>query len=361
MNPEEQLKIQQDEWTLVEEPAIELFKKLNYNFYENKQIKRELHQFFLIDVLKKKIKELNSWISENNLNKVMREITLLQATSTIEANEKFFYKLVNYISVKQDLGKGNKSQTVKIIDFENPDKNDFTIINQFYIKSKDFPIKPDLVAFINGIPIAVIECKSPHIEEPIDEAISQLFGYREKNEQFFYPNQLLVALAKFRAEYGSTFSKAKYFFNWREPYPLSREQLKDKLGKSTLTEQDILLYSLFDKENILDIIRNYTVFEEQDNDKVKKVCRYVQFIAGNKIIKRLEEHKGGVIWHTQGSGKSLTMQFSAIKLRRLNKLKSLENPCIVIVTDRTDLDDQITNTFVTAIFQILSQLIVLKI
>lgn len=348
--PEEELKIQQDEWTLVEEPAIELFKKIGYSFYENKQLQRDPYQVFLLDVLRDKIKELNSWINENNLNKVIKEITVIQATSLLEANEQLFYKLINHISVKQDLGKGNLSQTVKIIDFDKPNKNDFRVVNQFYVKSKDFPIKPDLVAFINGIPIAIIECKSPHIEEPIDEAINQLFGYREKNESLFVPNQLLVALAKFRAEYGSTFSKAKYFFNWKTPYPFSTEQLKEKLGKSTLTEQDILLYSLFDKNNILEIIRNYTVFEEEDNNKIKKVCRYVQFIAGNKIIKRLKENKGGVIFHFQGSGKSLTMQFSALKIRRQNEIGSIKNPCIVIVTDRTDLDDQISNTFINCNF-----------
>jgi len=90
--------------------------------------------------------------------------------------------------------------------------------NQFYVKNNDFTIIPDIVVFVNGIPLAVIECKNPNLQEPIDEAISQLFGYREKNEQFFYPNQMLVALARYRACYASTFAPAKYFFEWKKPY-----------------------------------------------------------------------------------------------------------------------------------------------
>lgn len=343
----DELQMQIDEYTLVEEPAINLFKKLGYNYLDGHQLKKESHHFFLFDVLAKKLKELNPWIDDVNLNKVIRDITLVQATSAIEANELFYYKLVNYLSVKQDLGYGNKSQTVRIIDFDNPDNNDFTVVNQFYVKGSDFDIIPDIVVFINGIPLALIECKSPNIEEPIDQAINQLFGYREKNEQFFYPNQLLVALARYQASYASTFSPAKYFFDWKTPYPMDEADLKVELGKIELTRQNILQYSLFNKENFLDLLRNYIVFEREDNDIHKKLCRYNQYIASRKIIDRIAEGNGGVIWHTQGSGKSLTMTYTALKLRRIEKIPQtkIENPCILIVTDRTDLDDQISSTF----------------
>jgi len=343
----DELDILIDEYNIVERPALDIFKQLGYNYINGKLLHKEPQHFFLFEILERKIKELNPWIDETNLHKIIREITLVQSTSSVEANEELYYNLVNYFSVKQDLGSGNKNQTVKIIDFDEPDNNEFTIVNQFFVKNNDFTIIPDIVVFINGIPIAVIECKSPNIEEPIDQAILQLFGYREKNEQFFYPNQLLVALSRYQAKYATTYSPAKFFFDWKQPYPLNKEELKQMLDREQLTPQDILLYSLFNKENLLDIIRSYIVFETEDNNLVKKLCRYNQYIASNKIINRVSEGNGGVIWHTQGSGKSLTMTYTALKLRRIQKIPetTIENPCILIVTDRTDLDDQISNTF----------------
>ncbi|BAW29892.1 type I site-specific deoxyribonuclease, HsdR family [Methanosarcina thermophila] len=342
-------QLQLDEYTLVEKPALDTFEKLGYNYTDGKKLKKELQQFFLMDILKRKIQEINPWLDEIGLNKTIREITVVQAASLVEANELLYYKLVNYTSFKQDLGFGKKSQTVKFIDFDEPEKNEFTVVNQFYIKNNDFTIIPDIVVFVNGIPLAVLECKSPNLQEPIDEAISQLFGYREKNEQFFYPNQILVALARYRAAYASTFSPAKYFLEWKKPYPLNERELAGRLGKEgkDIPAQDILLYSLFSKENFLDILRSYIVFETENNSTHKKLCRYNQYIASNKILERMAEGKGGVIWHTQGSGKSLTMTYTALKIRRIEKVPGtpLENPCILIVTDRNDLDSQISGTF----------------
>jgi len=338
-----------NEYNLVEKPALKLFEKLGYNYLQGSSLQKEAHHFYLFDILKRKLLELNPWLNASNLKKVVREITVLQAASALEANELFYYKLVNYLSVKQDLGFGKKSQTVKLIDFEEPEKNEFTIVNQFYVKNGNYTIIPDLVVFVNGIPLAILECKSPDLDDPIEAALSQLFGYRKKNEKLFYPNQLLVGLARYRAVYASTFSPAKHFFEWKKPYPLGEKALAEKLGKTpeTLPAQTLLLYSLFSKKNLLDLIRNYIVFETEDGSVHKKLCRYNQYIASNKILKRLQTGKGGVVWHTQGSGKSLTMTYTALKLRRIEKLPqtAIENPCLLIVTDRTDLDDQITNTF----------------
>lgn len=342
-------QLQLDEYTLVEKPALDVFEKLGYNYIDGKKLNKEPQQFFLLDILKRKLQEINPWLDEVGLNKAVREITVVQAASLVEANQMLYYKLVNYTSVKQDLGSGKKSHTVKFIDFDEPEKNDFTVVNQFYIKNNDFKIIPDLVVFVNGIPLAVLECKSPNLQDPIEEAISQLFGYKEKNEAFFYPNQVLVALARYKATYASTFAPPKYFLEWKNPYPLNERGLAARLGKEgqELPSQDILLYSLFSKENFLDILRSYIVFETEDNSVHKKLCRYNQYIASNKILERMAEGKGGVIWHTQGSGKSLTMTYTALKIRRIEKVpgSSLENPCILIVTDRNDLDDQISGTF----------------
>lgn len=345
----DEAQLQIDEYNLVEKPALDLFDKMGYNYLDGRKLNKEPQQFFLLDILRRKIQEINPWLDDVGLNKAIREITVVQAASLIEANELLYYKLVNYTSFKQDLGFGKKSQTVKLIDFDKPENNDFTVVSQLYIKNNDFTIIPDLVVFINGIPLAVLECKSPNLQDPIEEAISQLFGYREKNEQFFYPNQILVALARYKATYASTFSPAKYFLEWKKSYPLNERELASWLGKEgqELTDQDILLYSIFSKDNLLDILRSYIVFETENNNLYKKLCRYNQYIASNKILERMSEGKGGVIWHTQGSGKSLTMTYTVLKIRRIEKVPatSLENPCILIVTDRNDLDDQISGTF----------------
>ena len=345
----DQPQLQLDEYSLVEKPALDLFGILGYNYIDGRKLKKEPQQFFLLDILKKKLLEINPWIDDNRLNKAIREILFVQAASPVEANKLLYYKLVNYSSLKQDRRSGKKSYTVKFIDFDEPEKNDFTVVNQFCIENNNVSITPDIVVFVNGIPLAVLECRSPNLQQPIEEAISQLFWYREINEHFLYTNQILVALARYRATYASTFSPAMHFLEWKKPYPLNERELAALLGKEgqELLSQDILLYSLFSKENFLDIFRSYIIFEAENNNMQKKLCRYNQYIASNKILVRIAHGTGGVVWHTQGSGKSLTLAYTILKIRRIGKVPgtSLENPCILILTDCNDLDSQILTMF----------------
>lgn len=336
--------IQIKEYELVEKPALDLLQeKLGYNYLDGRTIKKETNDVFLKDILTKQLKKLNPWLEEHEISKIVREITLIQQTSNIEANQELYYKLIRHISIKKDLGQGKKSQTVKIIDWDNPENNEFTAVNQFYVKSaNNSAIIPDIIIFINGIPISVIECKAPQLEEPIDQAIQQLTHYRREYPNLFIPNQIIVATSRYQAKYTSTYAPSRFFQEWKIPYPKTEDELKTFLNKEELTPQDILLSTLFDKNTILNIIRNYIVFEVEDNQLLKKLTRYNQYIASDKIINNLKQHKGGVIWHTQGSGKSLAMTFTAIKIRHDN---ILENPTVIIVTDRTDLDDQISTTF----------------
>lgn len=336
--------IQIKEYELVEKPALDLLQnKLGYNYIHGKTIQKETNDVFLKDILKKQIKKLNTWMNETEINKIIREITLIQSTDYIEANKELYYKLINNLSIKKDLGLGNKSHTVKIIDWNNPKNNEFSAVNQFYIKSaNNSAIIPDIIIFINGIPIAVIECKAPQIEEPIDQAIQQLTHYKREYPNLFIPNQIIVATSRYQAKYTSTYAASRFFQEWRLPYPKTKDELKTFLNTDELTSQDILLTSIFEKKAILNILRNHIVFEVEDNKLIKKLAKYNQYIASDKIINNLKQHKGGVIWHTQGSGKSLTMTFASIRVRHDNLL---ENPTLLIVTDRTDLDDQISTTF----------------
>src|SRR6056297_3465293 len=352
-----------DEYNQSEKPALDLFKTLGYTVYDQlakdfvKLPARESeHQVILIEELKSALKTINPWINENNLNKAINEIrpARLKANSLMAANEIIYDRLINHISLQQDIGHGKKNQTVKYIDYENLDNNSFIAINQFRVKGKE-TIKPDIILFVNGLPLAVIECKNnTTCNEPEEEAITQLRRYQnirsddteEGAEELFYPNQLLVAAWGDSASSAAVGAPAQAFKGWKDPYPADKDSLKELLGKEP-TGQDILLFSLFKKNRFLDIIRNFIVFEDKGNSKVKMAARYQQYRAVQKAIERIKkaeslEDRNGTVWHTQGSGKSLTMLFLALKLRRMEEIG---NPTMLIVTDRVDLDEQISGTF----------------
>ena len=240
--------------------------------------------------------------------------------------------------------KGKKNQTVKLIDFERPENNEFLVVDQFSISNARGTIRPDLIVFINGLPLVVIECKSPTLspDEQIGQGVKQLLRYQDQCEPLFYYNQILIATSNDRAKTGTIGARVQHYGEWKDPYPRTVAEIGD--NPST---QDILVTGIFPKENLLDLIQNFIVYEPVEGRTIKKLARYQQYRAVNKAINRIlhaenPHHRGGVVWHTQGSGKSLTMVFLAVKLRRIKELK---NPTIVVVTDRKDLDDQIANTF----------------
>jgi type I restriction enzyme R subunit len=214
-------------------------------------------------------------------------------------------------------------------------------------------IAPDLVVFVNGIPLVVIECKSPTINEPVEKAIEQIFRYQEADDKFrglgaprlFHATQLLIATCGQAAKYGTVGTPSRHFSEWKVPHPLTLDRLTAHLGRLP-TPQDVLLWGTVSKQNLLDLIQNFIVFEVDGARTFKKLARYPQFIAVNRAIERIRgkhhARRGGIVWHTQGSGKSLTMVFLAVKLRRL---AAAANPTLLVVTDRKDLDNQITSTF----------------
>ncbi|MFW5981327.1 MAG: type I restriction endonuclease, partial [bacterium] len=176
-----------DEYHLAEKRALDLFDKLGYKVYDSLQAensdrptRNSEHETLLLDNLRQAIKRLNPWINENNLNKAVNMIrpARIKATDMMEANEIIYERLVKYISLEQDLGQGKKNQTVKYIDFDNPANNEYIVMNQYKIKGNE-NIIPDIVVFVNGIPVAVIECKNETTcNEPEEEAINQLRRYQ---------------------------------------------------------------------------------------------------------------------------------------------------------------------------------------
>jgi type I restriction enzyme R subunit len=340
-----------NEYTLSEMPAVQTLQTLGYIYipgYELDKERESPRDVILEERLHKALKKINPWISDNNIKKAIRQITHIRAASLMEANSKIHELLISYTSLEQDLGKGKKKQTIKYIDFETPENNEFIVTNQFRVWGPKQNITPDIVIFINGLPVAVFECKSPLRTNPQEEGIADLLSYQDNERgapRLFHTNQVVVATCGEKAHYATIETEARYFSIWKDTWPLTLQELESMVGHPP-SLQEILLYGTFTREHLLDIIFNFIVFETEGGKTKKKIARYQQYRAVNKALERintaLPEKRGGIVWHTQGSGKSLSMLWLAVKLKRM---KELENPSIVVVTDRIDLDTQITKTF----------------
>ena len=347
-----------DELHLAENPAVELLESLDYTYVPPEELEGERTSFkeaILTGRLAAALKRLNPWLSPTNLAKAVRAVTQVPAASLAEANEKVYTSLTYGIALEQDLGGGRKSHTVRFFDFDRPDRNQWMVTRQFKFLGAKKHIIPDVVAFVNGLPLAVIECKSPTIGDAWkSEAVKQLHRYQEAGTRWkdqgapglFESVQILVGTCGERSVYGTVGTPERFFLEWKQPYPLTVEGLAGKLGR-TPTPQDILLYGLLKPRNLLDIGRNFVVFEVEGGRTVRKLTRYRQFIAVNQAMRRIRSarkpsERGGIVWHTQGSGKSLTMLWLALKLRRD---EAQQHPTVVIVTDRTKLDRQIAGVF----------------
>lgn len=331
---------QTPEYLYSELPAIELFKKLGFDYFEGSiaDTRESINEVILEDRLRQSLLKINPWLRDNTLEKVVRKLKNIQASTLMEANQIVFDFITKKDSITEKPTPEAKPQPVFIIDYENIENNDFLIVNQMKYNGIHKNSIPDIVVYINGLPIAIIEAKSPKVS--ITDAISDLSYYQENSQKLFYYNQICVGMNKGKALYGTIGSQFEHY----SKYKLEDLTELELLVERTATAQDILIYSLFKKEMLLDIIRNFTIFEIDQGRTIKKLPRYQQLRAVNKIVKRLKtENKGGVVWHTQGSGKSITMVYLATKLRR--EEAGFDNPTIIVVTDRIDLDNQISSTF----------------
>ena len=347
-----------DEAHLAEDPAVQLLESLGYTYVPPEDLEPErasLKETILAGRLAAAVKRLNPWLSETNVAKALKTVTQVPATSLAEANEKVYTSLTYGIALEQDRGGGRKSHTVRFLDFDRSDRNEWVVTRQYRILGSKKQVIPDVVAFVNGLPLAIIECKSPTIGDTWKaEAVKQLRRYQEADTRWkdqgaprlFEAAQVLVGTCGERAVYGTVGTPERFFLEWKEPYPLRAEQLGERLGRAP-TPQDVLLYGLLEPRSLLDIVRNFVAFEVDGGRTVRKLTRYRQFIAVNEAMRRIRtartpSARGGIVWHTQGSGKSLTMLWLALKLRRD---EAQQQPTVVIVTDRTKLDRQIAGVF----------------
>ena len=289
----------------------------------------------------------------------------------MEANQQATELLLNGISVEglPDWD-GGRGQTIHYIDWDNPENNRFTVINQYKVKcppghdSAKGHIVPDLVLLVNGIPLVVVECKGRYVPEGLSDAVDQLRRYAnrrkaafevEENEgapALFHTNQFLIATSFDDARVGTISAEFEHFLGWKTVEPRTEADVAAELDVEQLAPQQRLIAGMLDPANLLDIIKHYTLFTTLGGQTVKMVCRYQQFRAVNRAVHRLKtgktrledgEHdrRGGIIWHTQGSGKSLTMVFLVRKLRTDPDLRRFK---VVVVTDRKDLQDQLSAT-----------------
>lgn len=332
---------QSPEYKYSELPAIELFQELGYQYYDAslQDERTAITEVVLKDRLLAAIKKLNPWLNEVNLNKAYTELTSITGASLIEINQKAWNLIKGgTFTVKQVIGGNEEFRPVHFIDYLNPDNNDFLVVNQMKYHGIYQNSIPDIMVYINGLPLGVIECKSPTAQNAWDKAYSDLDYYQKNSEKLFHYNQICVGLWQVGGRYGAINAPQQFY----SVFKTNSEDNLDELGDNP-SEQAKLVYSIFRKERVLDIIRHFVLFELDEGKTIKKLPRYQQLRATNKTIIKLQQGKGGVVWHTQGSGKSLTMAYVARKLQAPEY--GFNNPTIMVMTDRKDLDRQITTTF----------------
>lgn len=378
-------------------PALQLLQKLGYTYLSPTEAEKlrggKMSNVLLDDILRKQLKEINSekrisstkstYISDANIENGIRALKELPMNEGYIAACETAYNLITLgKAFEQSFDGDKKSITLQYIDWKNVENNVFHVTEEYSVMrstSKEH-YRPDLVLFVNGIPLCVIECKRPDMKEPLAQAISQHLRNQQEDgiRALYVYSQITMSIATQEAAYATNATPEKFWAKWEEKFTADSEETKyrndlqelknrplpiaqkeklfserfkyvrqyfDDLEKHNIlpTVQDEYLFGLCRPERLMDIIFNFILFDNGE----KKIARYQQFFAIKKSMQRIlpiegGRRKGGVIWHTQGSGKSLTMVMLA---QAIALEKSIRNPKIVLVTDRTDLDNQITGTF----------------
>lgn len=377
-------------------PALQMLVNLGYTYLSPAEADRQrggkTTNVLLEDVLRKQLKEINSirvsatktsiFTDENIERGILALKNLPMNEGYIAASERAYNLLTLGQALEQSVDGDKKSFTLQYIDWKNFSNNVFHVTEEFSVMrstSKEH-YRPDLVLFVNGIPLCIIECKRPDMKEPLKQAISQHLRNQQEDgiRSLYVYSQLTLSIATQEAAYATNATPEKFWAKWQEKFSNDEEErnfksklqelknkplavsIKEQLFSDRFkyvrqyfdaleqeeilpTEQDNYLFGLCRPERLMDIVFNFVLFDNGE----KKVARYQQFFAIKKSMQRIKyvengKRKGGVIWHTQGSGKSLTMVMLA---QAIAMEPSIRNPKIVLVTDRTDLDNQITGTF----------------
>ena len=342
-----------------QKPAIALLQSMGYTYISPEDCEKQRgsrYHVLLKDILRGQLRRLNRYsyagaeneFSAANIERAMEELDEPLTDGLVRTSEKIYDALLLGKSYPETVGGGKSlSFNLKYIDWEHPENNLFHVTEEFAVESQDklHNARPDIVLFINGIPFAVIECKAPYIS--VKQAVEQMIRNQQADyiPQLFKYAQIVMATNKNVVKYATAGTPKKFWSVWKEQ---DTEFLDSRLAQLVAdrapTEQDRNIISLFSRERLMELTRYFVLFDAN----VKKICRYQQYFAIREIIKTIAQRdskgnrQSGVIWHTQGSGKSLTMVMLAKYI--LMELAAC-NPRVVIVTDRKELDGQIAATF----------------
>jgi type I restriction enzyme R subunit len=331
----------------VEENALSILKGLGYEIIRGDDenylpggtfaLRSDFKDVVLIERLRAALKRINPTISEEAREQAIKQVLRSESQKLIADNENFHRMLVDGIDVPIQTIEGEAYKKVWLFDFQKPENNDFLAINQFTVQENNVERRPDVILFVNGIPLLILELKNLADENAtIWTAYGQFQTYEDQMPTLFRYNEILVISDGIGARAGTITSEKERFMQWKT--------INGEKPKKGLTEIEVLLRGMCDKLRLLDIVRNFIVFEK-DKETKKKLAAYHQYWAVNKALRSTQDarkgnKKAGIVWHTQGSGKSLTMIFYSGKL-----VRELDNPTIVVLNDRNDLDDQLFGTF----------------
>ena len=331
----------------VEEAIIEQLQELGYEYLYGPDIERDYKEPILKDVFYDSLYKINSGITEDIADEVYRKVRNFRNVDLVEANYEFYHMLYAGVEVPIE---GDRTFVARLIDRNIIENNAFQVINQYTVieyKEK----RPDVVVFINGIPLIVFELKNAINEDTtIENAYNQIKNYQEDIRNLFYYNAFSVISEGINARIGTITADFNRFMTWK-----SKDGEKPE---ENINQIDVLLNGVFRKDRLIDIISNFILFQNKEEGRIKILAGYHQYFAVEKSIKStlkaIEEHSGkaGVVWHTQGSGKSFAMVFYTGKML---KIPDLNNPTIVVLTDRNDLDNQLYNTFANTNRELLPQ------
>lgn len=333
----------------VEDAALEWFGDLGYKALFGPSIAPEepaaersnFLEVVLVGRLKAVLEKLNPKFPANAIEEAIQKVLRTEHPTLIENNRRLHRFLVEGVPVEYSKDGRIIHDNVALIDYQNPENNDWLCVNQFAVIENKHSRRPDAVIFINGLPLAVIELKNPAKETAtVKDAFHQFETYKAQIPSLFTYNVLLVISDGIDARAGTITSNFERFMPWRTTDG-------KELAPKGLPQLEVLLKGIFDKKRLLDLIRHFIVFESDSAEIYKKVAGYHQFHAVQKavdatIAARRGDRRIGIVWHTQGSGKSLTMTFYAGKIVQH---PAMENPTILVLTDRNDLDDQLFQTF----------------
>ncbi|SDC72476.1 type I restriction enzyme, R subunit [Melghirimyces thermohalophilus] len=368
-------RLDPNEYTKVEKPFIDQLIQMGWQWIEGntrdpyQTERKNFREVLLEGRVKAALRRINQengreWLDGARVNQAFSALERLGEHRLMEANQRALDLLLKGTEVEGDPDlHGGKDETVHFIDFQHPENNDFLVINQFRVDppgSRHYII-PDLVLFVNGIPLIVVECKSPSANEPMAAAIEQLLSYSNQREwveggegveRLFHYNQFMIATFWEKARVGTIGALPEHYLEWKDTSPVPQSRVAEELGVKRLSGQQVLVAGMLRKEHLLDLVRNFTLFSQSGSRTIKVVARYQQYRAVHEAIRRLSEgqtlrehgvadQRGGIIWHTQGSGKSLTMVFLVRKMRTLPKLRRFK---VIFVTDRRDLEKQLSET-----------------